>query len=207
MRAEGFPLFVEELTRAVIQADWHDAVPITSAPVSNLPDHPVPAALYASIAARIDRLHDVREVAQAAAVIGREFTFELLADVTRLSEQALLNALAKLSEARLMCRLSSARPGSYAFNHMLIRDVAYSVLLHDRRRQLHQRVAEVLRGRYLEPGDVAPELLAHHYELAGLVEPAARFWLLAGRRAICGRGSGCLIDFPKESGAPILRQS
>jgi predicted ATPase len=156
---------------------------MTSASVSKLPDHTVPMALYAPLAARIDRLHGVREVVQAAAVIGREFTLELLAGVTRLSEQRLLNALATLSEARLMCRLSSAWPESYAFNHMLIRDIAYSMLLRDRRRQLHQRVAEVLRGRCMEQGDAAPELLAHHYALAGLIEPSVRYWLLAGRRA------------------------
>jgi len=183
-RAEGLPLFVEELTRAVIQADWHDALPAMSASVSRLPDHTVPAALYAPLAARIDRLHGVREVVQAAAVIGREFTLELLADVTRLSEERLLEALAKLSEARLMCRSSSAWPESYAFNHMLIRDVAYSMLLRDRRRQLHERVAGVLRGHCMEQGDAAPELLAHHYALAGLIEPAVRYWLLAGRRAL-----------------------
>jgi class 3 adenylate cyclase len=182
-RAEGLPLFVEELTRAVIQADWHDAVPMTIASASKLPDHTVPAALYAALAARIDRLHGVREVVQAAAVIGREFTLELLAGVTRLSEQALLDALATLSEARLMCRLISARPESYAFSHMLIRDIAYSMLLRDRRRQLHQRVAEVLRGHYMEQGDAAPELLAHHYALAGLIELSVQHWLLAGRRA------------------------
>jgi class 3 adenylate cyclase len=182
-RAEGLPLFVEELTRAVIQADWHDAAHMMSASVSNLPDHTVPAALYAPLAARIDRLHGVREVVQAAAVIGREFPLELLAGVTRLSEQPLLDALAKLSEARLMCRSSSALSESYAFSHMLIRDVAYSMLLRDRRRQLHHRVAEVLRGRCKEQGDAAPELLAHHYALAGLIEPAVRYWLLAGRRA------------------------
>jgi class 3 adenylate cyclase len=182
-RAEGLPLFVEELTRAVVEADWHDAAPTTSASGSKLPDQPVPAALYAPLAARIDRLDDVREVIQAAAVIGREFTLELLAGVTRLSEQPLLDALTRLGEARLMCRSSSAWPESYAFNHMLIRDVAYSMLLRDGRRQLHQRVAEVLRGRCREQGDAAPELLAHHYACAGLIEPAVRHWLLAGRRA------------------------
>ena len=182
-RAEGLPLFVEELTRAVVQADWHDAAPMMSASVSNLPDHTVPAALYAPLAARIDRLHGVREVVQAAAVIGREFTLELLAGVTRLPEQLLLDALARLSEARLICRSSSARPESYAFTHMLIRDVAYGMLLLDRRRQLHQRVAEVLRWPCMEQGAAAPELLAHHYALAGLIEPAVRYWLLAGRRA------------------------
>jgi class 3 adenylate cyclase len=182
-RAEGLPLFVEELTRAVVHADWHDTVPIISASVSKLPDHTVPAALYAPLAARIDQIHGVREVVQAAAVIGREFTLELLAGVTRLSERPLMDALAKLCEARLMCRSASAWPESYAFNHMLIRDVAYSMLLRDRRRRLHQRVAEVLRGRCMEQGDAAPELLAHHYALSGLIEPAVRYWLLAGRRA------------------------
>ena len=148
--------------------------------------HPAPSALWcaallvlplaiatAHSAARIDRLQGVREVVQAAAVIGREFTLELLAGVTRLSEQPLLDALAKLNEVRLMCRSSSAVSESYAFNHMLIREIAYSMLLHDHRR-LHQRVAEVLRERFREQGDVAPELLAHHYALAGLIEPAVR---------------------------------
>ena len=153
------------------------------ASVSTLPNHTVPAALYAPLAARIDRLHGEREVVQAAAVIGREFTLGLLAGVTRLPEQLLLDALARLSEARLICRSSSARPESYAFTHMLIRDVAYGMLLLDRRRQLHQRIAEVLRWPCMEQGAAAPELLAHHYALAGLIEPAVRYWLLAGRRA------------------------
>ena len=83
-----------------------------------------------------------------------------------------------------MCRSSSAWPESYAFNHMLIRDVAYSMLLRDRRRQLHERVAGGLRRHCMEQGDAAPELLAHHYALAGLIEPAVRYWLLAGRRAL-----------------------
>ena len=101
---------------------------------------------------------------------------------------------------------------------MLIRDVAYSMLLRDRRRQLHQRVAEVLRGRCKEQGDAALELLAHHYALAGPIEPAVRYWLLAGRRAFrmaayreadrhLRRGSLCLIAFPKGAGEPILRQN
>jgi predicted ATPase len=153
------------------------------ASASKVPDHPVPAALYAPLAARIDRLHGVRQVIQAAAVIGPEATLGLLAEVTGFAERPLLDALAKLIDARLMCRLSPARPESYAFNHMLIRDVAYSMLLRDSRRQLHQRVAEVLRGHWMEQGDAAPELLAHHYALAGLIEPAVRYWLIAGRRA------------------------
>ena len=217
-RAEGLPLFVEELTRAVVQADWHDAAPMMSASVSKLPDHTVPAALYAPLAARIDRLHGVREVVQAAAVIGREFTLELLAGVTRLSEQPLLDALAKLSEARLMCRSSSVLSQSYAFNHMLIRDVAYSMLLRDRRRQLHQRVAEVLRGRCMEQGDAAPEVLAHHYALAGLIEPAVRYWLLAGRRAFrmaayreadrhLRKGIALLDRIPEGGRRALLRQN
>jgi class 3 adenylate cyclase len=183
-RAEGLPLYVEELTRAVVQADWHDAGPATPAPVGELPNHTVPAALYAPLAARIDQLHGVRDVVQAAAVIGYDFTLELLAGVTRLSEPALLDALAELSEARLICCATSAGSESYVFSHMLIRDVAYGMLLRERRRQLHQQVAALLQGRCLGRGDVAaPEVLAHHYALAGLHEPAVRYWLLAGRRA------------------------
>jgi predicted ATPase len=180
-RAEGVPLFVQELTRAVVEADWHDAAPTMGASVSKMPDHPVPAALYAPLAARIDRLHGVRQVVQAAAVIGPESTLELLSGVTGFAERPLMDALAKLIEARLMRRASPARPESYAFSHMLVRDVAYSMLLRDSRRQLHQRVAEVLRC--MNQGDAAPELLAHHYALAGLTEPAVRYCLIAGRRA------------------------
>jgi predicted ATPase len=182
-RAEGVPLFIEELTRAAIDGDWHDADPSATAHSPNVQGVAVPPALYASLAARLDRLSSLREVIRVAAVIGHEFTFEILAAVSNVAEGALLDALACLCRAGLIVPTRADAQQGYAFRHALIRDVAHSMLLRDRRRQLHETVADVLQRRSIEGQESAPEILAHHYTLAEMNEPAVRHWLAAGLRA------------------------
>ncbi|HYZ23423.1 MAG TPA: AAA family ATPase, partial [Rhodopila sp.] len=180
-RAEGIPLFIEELTRAAVEADWHDVMSGSAPPGATLPEPAIPTALYASLAARLDRLPDARDVAQIAAVIGREFSFDLLTAVAGGPEAALEGALVRLVEAGLVSPHGTTPRADYAFRHSLIRDVAYSMQLRDRRRQLHAQVAETMRQHF--PDQAAPELLARHYMLAGLIGPAVRYLLLAAQRA------------------------
>jgi predicted ATPase len=182
-RAEGVPLFIEELTRAAVDADWHDGQPRATAHSPNVQGAAVPPALYASLAARLDRLPSLREVIQVAAVIGREFTAEILAAVSNVAEGALADALAGLCEAGLIVPTGTDIQVGYAFRHALIRDVAHSMLLRDQRRELHGRVAEVLQRRADEGREqTAPEILAHHYTRAEMIEPAVQYWLAAGLR-------------------------
>ncbi len=183
-RAEGVPLFIEELTRAAVEGGWDEGHPGENAHSPNAQGAVVPPALYASLAARLDRLPALREVIQLAAVIGREFTFEKLAAVSNVAEGALADALAGLCEAGLISPTGADAQVGYAFRHALIRDVAHSMLLRDQRRQLHGRVADVLQRRSDEGREeTAPEILAHHYTLAEMIEPAVRHWLAAGLRA------------------------
>jgi len=183
-RAEGVPLFIEELTRAAVDGDWDDGDRRATAHSPNVQGRPVPPALYASLAARLDRLPSLREVMQVAAVIGREFSFEILAAVSNMAEGALLDALAGLCEAGLITPTGADVQVGYAFRHALIRDVAHSMLLRNQRRQLHGRVADALQRRSNEGREEsAPEILAHHYTLAEMFEPAVRHWLAAGLRA------------------------
>lgn len=183
-RAEGIPLFIEELTRAAVDADWHDARCVGDPYSSGLPASAVPAALYAPLAARLDRLPDLREVVQVAAVIGREFTFELLEAVGQFPNGTLIEALVRLTEAGLISPCDATRQGGYAFRHALFRDVAYSMLLRDRRRLLHRHVAEALQRCSKEERQPLSEILAHHYTLAELMEPAVHHWLAAGRHSL-----------------------
>ncbi len=183
-RAEGVPLFIEELTRAAVDGDWHEGNPRATAHSPNMQGATVPPALYASVAARLDRLPSLRDMIQVAAVIGRQFTLEILAAVSNVAEGALQDAVACLCEAGLLVPTGKDSPEGYAFRHALIRDVAHSMLLRDQRRRLHGRVAAALQ-RCPKEGreESAPEILAYHYTFAEMIEPAVRHWLAAGLRA------------------------
>ncbi len=185
-RTGGVPLFVEELTRAAVEADWHDAAQAAQAVASVLPDCAVPAALYAPLAARLDRLGRVtREVAQVGAAIGREFNYELLAAVAHRSEAELGNALDRLVEAGLVFRMGGDPPRTeYMFKHALVRDVAYGTLLRARRRELHRAVARAIVERFPDTAAAQPALLAQHYAQADLIEEAVERWSVAGQQAI-----------------------
>jgi predicted ATPase len=183
-RTDGVPLFVEELTKAVLEVDAskdnaEDALAGTS--ISALA---VPPTLHASLMARLDRLGPTaKQVAQTGAAIGREFSYELLGAVAGRSEWELQDELARLVTAELVFQRGAPPESAYTFKHALVQDAAYTTLLRSDRQQLHTRIAEVVEGRFPERVAREPELLAHHFMEARLIERAIGYWLKAGERA------------------------
>jgi class 3 adenylate cyclase/predicted ATPase len=183
-RADGVPLFVEELTKAVVESgDLDNRVGAVLA-ASPLPNLAIPAALHASLIARLDRLGPTaKEIAQIGAVIGREFSHELIQPVAQRPELDLETALVRLTEAGLLFR-RGAPPHTYLFKHALVQDAAYATLLRARRRQLHEAIAAALEREFPETVATQPELLAHHCTEAGLTGQAVQYWHRAGDRAL-----------------------
>ena len=182
-RTDGIPLFVEEMTRAVLEAGSESAAEHAAAAVPS-PALAVPASLHASLMARLDRLGSAKEVAQIGAVIGREFPHALIAAVARKAEPELRSALDRLIDAGLLFRQGVAPHATYLFKHALVQDAAYGTLLREPRRALHARIAETLGGQFTEIAENQPELLARHCTEAGLIEKAARLWGKAGQRSL-----------------------
>jgi predicted ATPase len=182
-RTDGIPLFVEEMTKAVLEAEGEGDARRTVATVPP-PTLAVPASLHASLMARLDRLGPAKEVAQIGAVIGREFSHALLAAVVRKPEPELESALDRLIAARLLFRQGVPPYATYLFKHALVQDAAYGTLLRERRRALHARIAETLEGQFAEIAEGQPELLARHCAEAGLIERAAGLWGKAGQRSL-----------------------
>ena len=182
-RTDGIPLFVEEMTKAVLEAQSQGAVEHLAAtvPSSALA---VPASLQASLMARLDRLGPAKEVAQIGAAIGREFSHALLAAVMLKPEAELGSALDRLVAAGLLFRQGAAPRASYLFKHALVQDAAYGTLLREPRRTLHARIAETLENQFAEIAENQPELLARHCTEAGLTEKAAGLWGKAGQRSL-----------------------
>ena len=182
-RTDGIPLFVEEMTKAVLEAESEGAARRTVAAVPS-PALAVPASLHASLMARLDRLGSAKEVAQIGAAIGREFSHALLAAVVRKSEAELGSALDRLIAAGLLFRQGLPPQASYLFKHALVQDAAYGTLLREPRRALHARIAETLENQFAEIAESRPELLARHCTEAGLIEKAAGLWGKAGQRSL-----------------------
>jgi predicted ATPase len=182
-RTDGVPLFVEEITKAVLEAKDDEAAERTVAAVPS-PSIAVPPSLHASLMARLDRLAAAKEVAQIGAAIGREFTHALLAAVARKPEQELMAALDRIVRAGLLFRQGLPPHASYLFKHALIQDASYGTLLREPRRALHARIAETLESGFADIADNQPELLARHYTEAGLTAKAASFWGKAGQRSL-----------------------
>ncbi len=181
-RTDGIPLFVEEMTKAVLEAEGEVEARRTVAAIPS-PALRVPASLHASLMARLDRLGPAKELAQIGAAIGREFSHPLLAAVVRKPEAELQTALDRLIGAGLLLRQSSAPHETYFFKHALVRDAAYSTLLREQRRALHGRIAETLESQFPEVSEKQPELLARHCTEAGQIEKAAALWGKAGLRS------------------------
>jgi class 3 adenylate cyclase/predicted ATPase len=175
-RTDGIPLFVEEMTKAVLEAGSEDAGQRTAAAILS-PTLAVPASLQASLMARLDRLGPAKEVAQIGAAIGREFSHALL-------EAESGSALDRLIQAGLLFRQGVPPHATYLFKHALVQDAAYGTLLREPRRVLHARIAETLEGQFADIAESQPELLARHYTEAGLIEKAAGLWGKAGQRSI-----------------------
>ena len=181
-RTDGIPLFVEEMTKAVLEAEGEGEARRTVAAVPS-PALAVPASLHASLMARLDRLGPAKEVAQIGAAISREFSHALLAAVARKPEAELSAALYRLIEAGLLSRQGVPPHATYLFKHALVQDAAYGTLLRSRRQELHVRVATTLKEYFADLVDRQPELLAHHLTGAEQVEQAADQWLKAGQFA------------------------
>jgi predicted ATPase/class 3 adenylate cyclase len=182
-RTDGVPLFVEELTKTVLetgllheQGDHY----ILNRP---LPPMAIPTSLHASLMARLDRLAPVREVAQIGAVVGREFSYELLSTVAGLPKERLEEALAQLVRSELIFCRGEIPQAVYTFKHALVRDAAYSGLLKSRRAALHATIADAFEQRFPEIVETQPETLAHHLTEAGLFQKAEAYWLRAGKKA------------------------
>ena len=182
-RTDGIPLFVEEMTKAVLEAAGEGA---TERAVAAIPSSSVavPASLHASLMARLDRLGPAKEVAQIGAAIGREFSHALLAALVRQPEAKLGSVLDRLIAAGLLFRQGIPPHATYLFKHALVQDAAYGTLLREPRRALHARIAETLERRFPEIAENQPELLARHCTNAGLIEKAAGLWGKAGQRSL-----------------------
>jgi predicted ATPase len=179
-RTDGVPLFVEELTKAVVEAGADRGyVSVSAVPPSSLA---VPATLHAPLLGRLDRLGpSAKNVAQAGAAIGRDFSYELLAAAVPLAEPELQEALRRLVEAGLVFQRGVPPAAEYLFKHALVQDTAYSTLLRGPRQGLHRRIAEALEQRFPDLVQTRPEILAHHYGEAALPDKAITYWHLAGK--------------------------
>jgi class 3 adenylate cyclase/tetratricopeptide (TPR) repeat protein len=182
-RPDGVPLFVEEMTKAVLEAEGEGAAARATASIPSLALG-VPASLHASLMARLDRLGAAKDTAQIGAAIGREFSYALLAAVTGETEAELAGPLDRLVHAGLLYRRGSPPHATYLFKHALVRGTAYGTLLREPRRALHSRIASVLESEFPEVTQNQPELLARHYADAGMVDKAATLWGKAGQRSL-----------------------
>jgi class 3 adenylate cyclase len=179
-RTDGIPLFVEEITKAVLEvgSEGETAAAIPS------PTLAVPASLQASLMARLDRLGPAKEVAQIGAAIGREFSHALLSAVVSKPEPELVSALDRLVATGLLFRQGVPPHASYLFKHALVQDAAYGTLLRDARRALHARIAQTLESQFTDITISQPELIARHYTDAGLIDKGADLWGKAGQRSL-----------------------
>jgi class 3 adenylate cyclase len=183
-RTDGVPLFIEELTKSVVESgvlvDSGDRY-ATTGPVAPLA---IPTTLHASLLARLDRLAPTREVAQIGAALGRSFSHELISAVARMPQQQIDEALTQLTSHELIFRRGTPPDAEYAFKHALVQDAAYSTLLRSRRQQIHSKIATTLEENFLDMMTAQPALLAHHCTEAGLVEKAVGYWLKAGQLSV-----------------------
>ena len=212
-RTDGIPLFVEEMTKAVLEAEGEGAAESTITTIPS-PFIGVPASLHASLMARLDRLGTAKEISQIGAAVGREFSYALLQAVVHKPEAELRSALDRLLAAGLLFRQGVPPHATYLFKHALVQDAAYGTLLREPRRSLHGRIAETLERQFAEVAENQPELLAHHYTEAGLTEKAADLWGKAGQRSLArsalvealGQLTRALAQIATLPGTPALRR-
>jgi predicted ATPase len=182
-RTDGIPLFVEEMTKAVLEAGGEQQAMLTAGAVPS-PAVAVPASLHASLMARLDRLGPAKELAQIGSAIGREFSHALLAAVARKPEAELALSLDRLFRSGLLFRKGVPPHATYLFKHALVQDAAYGTLLRQPRRALHARIAETLETQFTEIAEGQPDLLARHHTEAGQIDKAAILWGKAGLRSL-----------------------
>jgi predicted ATPase len=183
-RTDGVPLFVEEVTKAILESGQLKAVDGHYELTGSLSTLAIPTTLQDSLMARLDRLVTAKAVAQYAAVIGRQFAYDLLQAVSQVDETILQHAVGRLVEAEIVYQRGLPPQSIYVFKHALIQDAAYESLLKSTRQHYHQRIAQVLEEQFSEMAESQPELLAYHCTEAGLMEQAVSYWHKASQRAI-----------------------
>ena len=183
-KTDGVPLFVEELTKMVLESGLLQEQAERYALTGPLPPLAIPATLHDSLMARLDRLATVKGLAQLGATLGREFSYALLQAISPWDEATLHRGLHQLVEAEFLYQRGLPPQATYVFKHALIQDAAYQSLLRSTRQQHHQRIAQVLVERFPETAETQPELVAHHYTEAGLREQAMPYWQHTGQRAL-----------------------
>src|SRR5262249_4344431 len=182
-RTDGVPLFVEELTKSVLESGLLREESDRYVLDRELPPFAIPTSLHSSLLARLDRLASVRLVAQTGAAIGREFSYELLRAASPVPEDELQASLTRLVASQLVFQRGTPPNAVYTFKHALVQDAAHSSLLRNVRQQLHAQIAEALETHSPEVMETQPELFAQHYSEAGLVEKSVVYWGKAGRRS------------------------
>jgi class 3 adenylate cyclase len=197
-RTDGIPLFIEEMTKAILEAESEREIQQTAAaiPARTLT---VPASLQASLMARLDRLGPAKKIAQIGAAIGRDFSHALLAALAGDREVDLAQALERLIQSGLLLRQGLPPNATYLFKHALVQDAAYGTLLREPRRALHARIAETLESQFVEIAEAQPEVLARHCTEAGLIEKAAGLWGKAGGRFLDRYALGEAIEHLKRA--------
>jgi class 3 adenylate cyclase len=188
-KTDGVPLFVEELTKTVLESSMLREEDGGYVLASALTPLAIPSTLQDSLMARLDRLAPVKETAQVAAAIGREFSYRLPEAVSPIQGAELQDALAQLMAAELIHGRGAPPEATYVFKHVLVQETAYSSLLRSRRQRMHADIARALEEKFTDQVAGAPATIARHYTEAGLADPAARYWLAAGELALGLRGS------------------
>src|SRR5438094_1018788 len=183
-KTDGVPLFVEEMTKAILESGQIKALDGHYELVGSFSTFAIPTTLQDSLMARLDHLVTAKAVAQYAAVIGRQFAYDLLSTVSQLDVATLQRELGRLVEAEIVYQRGLPPQSTYVFKHALIQDAAYQSLLKSTRQQYHQRIAQVLEAQFPKTTEGQPELLAYHYTEAGLIAQAVGYWHRAGQRAI-----------------------
>ena len=183
-KSQGVPLYIEEITRSILESgdleDFGDRYVLRQ----SIREFTIPSTLQDSLIARLDRLGSAKDVVLTASIIGREFSYELIEAISPVSETTLLADLGRLVQSDLLGQRGVPPQSRYIFKHALIRDAAYQSVLKARKRELHQRIAEVLTTRFPEVVETEPELLAHHYTEANVVDRALEYWRQAAERAM-----------------------
>ena len=183
-KTDGVPLYVEELTKSILESGELKEVGDHYDYVGTAHDVTIPPTLRDSLTARLDRFPAAKEVAQTGAAIGREFSYELIAAVAPHSQADLDSALKQLTESGLAFRRGTPPEAHYTFKHALVQDAAYDSLLKSRRQTLHARIAQVIERQFPDTKDLEPQILAHHLTAAGETETAIGYWQQAGKLAL-----------------------
>ncbi|MEE8455217.1 MAG: AAA family ATPase, partial [Limibaculum sp.] len=193
-KSDGVPLYVEELTKAILEADFlreRDGRYELTGPLAGVT---IPATLQDSLMARLDRLPNIREVAQLGAVLGREFAYEMIQAISTIEEVVLQGGLAQLVDAELLYQRGRPPRAKYIFKHALVQDAAYQSLLKRTRHDYHRQVAGLIEARFPETVETHPELIAHHYTEAACFDQAVSYWRKAGQRSIARSANAEAVD-------------